>query len=45
MPPEQEHQERNPAEYEGDLDIDAGLLDALIRIAQIVADRLTTETA
>ena len=45
MPCEQEHRERNLAEYEGDLEIDAGLLDALIRTAQIVADRLTTETA
>lgn len=45
MPHEQAHRKRNLAEYEGDLDIDAGLLDALIRTAQIVADRLTTETA
>ena len=41
---EQAHRKRNLAEYEGDLDIDIGLLDALIRTAQIVADRLTTET-
>ncbi len=40
---EQAHRKRNLAEYEGDLDIDTGLLDALIRTAQIVADRLTTE--
>ena len=45
MPHEQAHRKRNLAEYKGDLDIDAGLLDALIRTAQIVADRLTTETA
>lgn len=42
---EQVHRKRNLAEYEGDLDIDTGLLDALIRTAQIVADRSTTETA
>ena len=42
---EQAHRKRNLAEYEGDLDIDIGLLDALIRTAQIVADRLTTEIA
>ena len=41
---EQAHRKRNLAEYEGDLDIDTGLLDALIRTAQIVGDRLTTET-
>lgn len=39
---EQAHRKRNLAEYEGDLDIDAGLLEALIRTAQIVADRLTS---
>ncbi len=39
---EQAHRKRNLAEYEGDLDIDAGLLDALIRTVQIVADRLTS---
>ena len=42
---EQAHRKRNLAEYEGDLDIDTGLLDALIRTAQIVADRLTTESS
>ncbi len=42
---EQAHRKRNLAEYEGDLDIDTGLLDALIRTAQIVADRLTAEIA
>lgn len=42
---EQAHRKRNLAEYEGDLDIDTGLLDALIRTAQIVAEKLTTEIA
>lgn len=32
----------NLAEYEGDLDIDTGLLEALIRTTQIVAGRLTS---
>ena len=40
---EQAHRKRNLAEYEGDLDVDTGLLDALIRTAQFVADRLSTE--
>ena len=40
---EQAHRKRNLAEYEGELDIDIGLLDALIRTAQIVADKLTKE--
>ena len=38
---EQAHRKRNLAEYEGDLDVDTGLLDALIRTAQFVADRLS----
>ena len=40
---EQAHRKRNLAEYEGELDIDIGLLDALIRTAQIVADKPTKE--
>ena len=39
---EQAHRKRNLAEYEGDLDIDTGLLEALIRTTQIVAGRLTS---
>jgi len=36
---DQAHRKRNLAEYEGDLDIDAELLAALIRVAGVVADR------
>ena len=38
---DQAHRKRNLAEYEGELDIDEGLLASLIRTAQVVADRLT----
>ena len=40
---DQAHRKRNMAEYEGHLDIDDALLDALLRTAQIVADRLSNE--
>jgi hypothetical protein len=40
---DQAHRKRNLAEYEGHLDIDDALLDALLRTAQIVADRLSNE--
>jgi hypothetical protein len=46
FPPEQwrvldnAHRKRNVAEYEGHLDIDKALVDALIRAAQKVATRV-----
>ena len=40
---DQAHRKRNLAEYEGHLDIDDALLDALLRTAHVVADRLQKE--
>lgn len=37
---DQAHRKRNLAEYEGHLDIDTNLLTALVRAAQIVAERV-----
>lgn len=37
---EQAHRKRNIAEYEGDLDVDAALVEALIRTATVVAERV-----
>lgn len=37
---DQAHNKRNLAEYEGDLDVDDALVEALIRAAQTVADRV-----
>lgn len=37
---DQAHRKRNLAEYEGDLDVDAALVEALIRTTQTVADRV-----
>ena len=37
---DQAHRKRNLAEYEGHLDIDDALLDALTRTANVVAERL-----
>ena len=37
---DQAHRQRNLAEYEGDIDVDDQLLDALIRVADLIADRL-----
>lgn len=34
------HRRRNLAEYEGDVDVEDGLLDALIAVADVVAARL-----
>ena len=34
------HRKRNFAEYEGELDIDQSLVEALIRVAEVVADRV-----
>jgi len=34
------HRKRNLAEYEGDIDVDDQLLDALIRVADLIADKL-----
>ena len=36
---DQAHNKRNLAEYEGDLDVDDALVEALIRVARVVADR------
>lgn len=38
---DQAHRKRNLAEYEGHLDVDDALLKALLRTANIVAERLT----
>ena len=38
---DQAHNKRNLAEYEGDLDVDDALVEALIRVAQTVAERIT----
>lgn len=37
---DQAHRKRNLAEYEGDLDVDAALVEALVRTAQLVAGRV-----
>jgi hypothetical protein len=37
---DQAHRKRNLAEYEGDLDVDEALVDALVRCTQIVAGRV-----
>jgi len=37
---DQAHNKRNLAEYEGDLDVDDALVEALIRTAQTVAERV-----
>jgi hypothetical protein len=48
LPPEQwrvlnqAHRKRNLAEYEGHLDIDQALVDALIRVAEEVVSRVST---
>lgn len=39
---DQAHNKRNLAEYEGDLDVDDALVEALIRVAQTVAERVST---
>lgn len=39
---DQAHRKRNLAEYEGDLDADDALVEALIRVAQVVAERVAT---
>ena len=47
LPPEQwrvldqAHRKRNVAEYEGNLDVDQALVEALIRVAQEVVLRVT----
>jgi hypothetical protein len=38
---EQAHRKRNLAEYEGHLDVDHALVEALIRVAQEVVSRVT----
>ena len=37
---DQAHRKRNLAEYEGELDIDQALIDALLRTATLVAERV-----
>jgi len=37
---EQAHRKRNVAEYEGELDVDESLVEALIRTATLVAERV-----
>jgi len=37
---DQAHRKRNLAEYEGDIDVDDQLLEALIRVADIIASKL-----
>jgi hypothetical protein len=37
---DQAHRKRNLAEYEGDMDIDEALVDALVRVTRLVADRV-----
>lgn len=37
---DQAHRKRNLAEYEGHLDVDEGLVEAVIRVAQVVAERV-----
>jgi hypothetical protein len=38
---DQAHRKRNLAEYEGDLDVDEALVEALLRVAQTVANGVT----
>ena len=37
---DQAHRKRNLAEYEGDIDVDDQLLEALIRVSDLIADKL-----
>jgi hypothetical protein len=37
---DQAHRKRNVAEYEGELDINEGLLESLIRITEPIAERV-----
>jgi hypothetical protein len=39
---DQAHRKRNLAEYEGDIEVDDQLIDALIRVADLIADKLQT---
>lgn len=41
---DQAHRKRNLAEYEGHLDVDDALLDALLRTANMVAERLNIDS-
>ena len=38
---DQAHRKRNLAEYEGDMDVDEALVEALIRVTHLVANRVT----
>jgi hypothetical protein len=37
---DQAHRKRNLAEYEGDIDVDDQLVEALIRVADLIAEKL-----
>lgn len=37
---DQAHRKRNLAEYEGDLDVDEALVEALVRVTRLVAERV-----
>lgn len=37
---DQAHRKRNLAEYEGDLDVDSALVEALVRATRTVAERV-----
>lgn len=39
---DQAHRKRNLAEYEGDVDIDEALLEALLRVTDIVSLKVNT---
>ena len=41
---DQAHRKRNLAEYEGHLDVDDALLEALLRTANVVAERLNIDS-
>ena len=41
---DQAHRKRNLAEYEGNLDVDDALMEALLRTANVVAEGLNTES-
>ena len=41
---DQAHRKRNLAEYEGEIEIDDQLLEALIRVAEKIADAITSQS-
>jgi hypothetical protein len=40
---DQAHRKRNVAEYEGDIDVDVALLNAIIRVADELASRISRQ--